>query len=298
MIVCGRELHINGRLIRIGHLDGDKYESLADPEAAITTLRSAGRRVDLFTFLEKLPYTSPRHGYPIVWDNLAVLPVSTFDRWWTTQINNKTRNMVRRSEKSGVSVREVAFDDDLVRGITTIYNEVPNRQGKPFPHYGEDFETVKRISATFPDQSTFIGAFLEGDLVGFAKLVADRDRGQASLMHIVSLYKHRDKAPTNALIAQAVRSCADRGIPYLVYSNFAYGKKQRDTLSDFKEYNGFERVDLPRYYVPLSIAGRAALQLQLHRGLGDRIPESVQLKIRTLRKRWYEWRSQLKQRTA
>src|SRR5262249_3788988 len=169
---------------------------------------------------------------------------------------------------------------------------------KPFPHYGKDFETVRRISATFPEQSTFIGAFLEGTLIGFAKLVSDRDRGQASLMHIVSLYKHRDKAPTNALIAQAVRSCAERGIPYLVYSNFAYGKKQRDTLSDFKEYNGFQRVDLPRYYVPLTLAGRAALRLHLHRRLADRIPESVQARLRQIRALWYSRGLQAKQKIA
>jgi hypothetical protein len=264
-----------------GTLSG--YDRLSAEEA----IRAAGVRIDLFTFLQKLPQTTPQYDYPMEWDNLAVLPVSTFDHWWTEQLNNKTRNMVRRAEKKGVVVREVPFDDELVRGITAIYNEVPNRQGKPFPHYGKDFETVKRISATFPEQSTFIGAYLEGELIGFVKLVADRDRGQASLMHIVSMYQHRDKAPTNALIAQAVRSCADRRIPYLVYSNFAYGKKQRDTLSDFKEYNGFQRVDLPRYYVPLSFAGRAALRLQLHRRLADRIPESVQEKIRTLRSQWY-----------
>src|ERR1043166_6374923 len=128
-----------------------------------------------------------------------VLLLNCFDHLWAEQIKHKTRKMVRRAEKNGITVREVPFDDELVRGITIIYNEVPNRQGKPFPHYGEDFETVKRISATFPDQSTFIGAFLDGSLAGFAKIVADRDRGQASLMHIVSLYKHRDKAPTNAL---------------------------------------------------------------------------------------------------
>lgn len=290
MMVCDREVHVNGRLVKIAHLDGDKYESLTSPETAIAELRTAPVRVDLFTFLEKLPYSSPRHQYPMKWDNLAVMNISTFEHWWAKQINNKTRNMVRRAEKLGVVVREVPFDDELVHGITTIYNEVPNRQGKPFPHYGKDFETVRKISATFPDQSTFIGAYLEGELIGFVKLVADRDRAQASLMHIVSMYKHRDKAPTNALIAQSVRACADRGIPFLVYSNFAYGKKQRDTLSDFKEYNGFQRVDLPRYYVPLSLAGHVALRLQLHRGLADRVPESVQRNIRTLRSMWYSRR--------
>lgn len=106
-------------------------------------------------------------------------------------------------------------------------------------------------------------------------------------MHIVAMIRHRDKAPTNALLAQAVRSCAERGIPYLVYLNFSYGKKQRDSLSDFKERNGFQRIDLPRYYVPLTCTGRIALRLGLHHRFVDYLPESVAAKLRGLRKSWY-----------
>jgi hypothetical protein len=75
-----------------------------------------------------------------------------------------------------------------------------------------------------------------------------------------------------------------------VYSNFAYGKKETSSLSDFKERNGFERIDLPRYYVPLSPVGRLALRLGLHRRLVDRIPEPVVAKLRELRKAWYDRR--------
>jgi len=64
-------------------------------------------------------------------------------------------------------------------------------------------------------------------LIGFIKLTVDDTGTQAGMMHIVSMLQYRDKAPTNALVAQAVRSCADRGISYLVYSKFAYGKKKR-----------------------------------------------------------------------
>jgi len=298
MKVCGKDVHVNGRLIRIGHLEGDKYEPLADPEATIEALQESRERIDLFTFMQTLPHTSPKYDYPLEWDNLAVLRVSTFDHWWTKQINNKTRNMVRRAEKNGVTVREVPFDDDLVHGIWTIYNEVPTRQGKPFPHYGKDPESVRRMSATFPDQSTFVGAFLGGSLIGFIKLVTDAEQEQASLMHIVSLYQHRDKAPTNALIAQAVRTCAERGIPYLAYSNFSYGKKQGDGLSDFKQYNGFERIELPRYHVPLTLVGWAALRLQLHHGLVNRVPESLQRELRRIRSLMYSWRLQAKRKAA
>jgi hypothetical protein len=77
------------------------------------------------------------------------------------------------------------------------------------------------------DTSIFIGAFFENELIGFVKLTTDQARHQASTMHIVAMVKHRDKSTTNALISQAVESCAALHIPYLVYSNFAYGKKQR-----------------------------------------------------------------------
>jgi hypothetical protein len=106
-------------------------------------------------------------------------------------------------------------------------------------------------------------------------------------MNIVSMIQHRDKAPTNALIARAVRSCADRGISYLVYSNFAYGKKQRDSLSDFKERNGFLRIDVPRYYVPLTRLGAVAFRLRLHHRLADHVPEFLAAKLRGLRWAWH-----------
>jgi hypothetical protein len=51
---------------------------------------------------------------------------------------------------------------------------------------------------------------------------------------------------------------ARSAVPYLVYSKCAYEKKQRDSLSDFKENNGFQRIDLPRYYVPLTRIGARA----------------------------------------
>ncbi len=159
-----------------------------------------------------------------------------------------------------MTIREVPFDDSLVRGIWEIYNECPVRQGRPFPHYGKDFDTVRKEEATFLDSSIFIGAFFNDKLIGFVKLVADETWTQAGLMNIVSMIKHRDKAPTNALIAHAVRACAERGISYLVYSHFAYGKKQRDSVSDFKEHNGFQRFDIPRYYVPLDSHRLASLE--------------------------------------
>ena len=287
MNVCGKDIKIQGRLVRIARLASERFEFLENPEPTLKQLREAGLGIDLFTFMQKLPHTSPEYSYPIEWDNVAALPVSTFEQWWTQQIDGKTRNMVRRAEKKGVVVREVPFDDSLVRGIWEIYNESPLRQGRPFPHYGKDVETVHRISATFPETSTFLGAFLGEKLIGFVKLTCDDARSMATVMNILAMVQHRDKAPTNALVAEAVRYCASQKIPYIVYSKFAYGAKQRDSLSDFKESNGFQRIDIPRYYVPLTRIGALAFRLGLHHSVLDHVPELVLTRLRELRSAWY-----------
>ena len=260
MEVCGKELRIDGRLIRIGFIDGEGFQFLEDPEVALRSLRRSGDRIDLFTFIQRLSETPTKLNYPMEWDNMAALRVSTFDDWMTKQIDFKVRNKVRKATKNGVIVREVPFDDAYVQGIHAIYNESPIRQGKPFWHYGKDLETVYKMNATFMDRSIFIGAYFDGNLIGFVKLVFDESRSQAGLMQIVSLIQCRDKAPTNALIAQSVRSCAERGISYLWYANMSYGKKQADGLADFKRHNGFQKIELPRYFVPLTVAGRMALR--------------------------------------
>lgn len=287
MKVCNREINVQGRLIRIAWLDADKYQFLDDPQPLLDDLRKSGTRVDLFTFMQRLPATEPKFRYPMEWDNLAVLPVSTFDHWWNHQIRSFPRNRARQAEKRGVTLREVPFDDALVHGIWEIYNESPVRQGVPFRHYGKNIETVYKEEATYLDSSIFIGAFLGDKLIGFVKLVTDETRTQANLMNILSMVGHKDKAPTNALIAQAVRSCAEHGIKYLVYQNFSYGNKAGDSMSHFKEINGFQRVDVPRYYVPLTSIGWAALHLGLHRRLVDHLPEPLIAKLRELRNKWY-----------
>ena len=228
------------------------------------------------------------------WSNGIIslyLPVSTFEQL----VDKANRIQGQEQGETGGEERcrrcgKCPLDESLVAGIHEIYNETPIRQKRRYGHYGKNFETVYGEEATFLDSSIFIGAFFEEKLIGFVKLVPDETFTQAGLMNIVSMIKHRDKVPQNALIAYAVRACASRGIPYLVYSKFDYGhgKKENDGLRDFKERNGFGRVDTPRYYVPLTALGWAAFRLGLHRKMADRIPEPVACRLRELRTLWYK----------
>ncbi len=287
MLVSNREVRVSQGVGRVARLDADMYQFLSDPESLIAELRARQLGIDLFSFTQTIIETTPKYRYPMEWENQAVLPVSTFQEWWEKQIRFKARNKARQAEKKGVVVREVPFGDELVRGICEVYNETPLRQGRPFRHFGKDFATIYREEATYLDHSTFIGAYVGDELVGFIKMVTDEDRIQAGLMNFISKIRHRDKAPANALLAQAVRSCAARGIPHIVYSYFAYGRRERDNLTDFKERNGFKRVDFPRYYVPLSAWGNAAFRLGLHHRVVDRLPGSLGEKLREMRAKWH-----------
>ncbi|HUY95274.1 MAG TPA: hypothetical protein VMU71_08235 [Terracidiphilus sp.] len=290
MLVMNQQLDVAGRLLRTARVDGDGYQFLSDPEALVAELRRRPDRPDLLTFVERVNVTERRYPFPMEWDNYAVIPVTTFENYFRNQIQTVARNRARQAGKRGVELREVEFSDELVRGIWEIYNESPLRQGRPYPHYGKSLETVYREEATFLDRAAFTGAYFEGELIGFIKLVWDDQKVQGALMNILSKLAQRDKSPTNALVCEAVKMCERRGLSHLVYSHYGFAGKTRDNLSDFKDKTGFKRVDVPRYWVPLSAWGRMAMGMGLHRRWRDRLPEGLGNKLRGLRADWYQWR--------
>lgn len=284
-----RHVVINGSILRIASVEAEWYEKVDDPLSFIIALKRFGKlRADLFTFMQRIPETTPSYvGYYMELDNVAAIPITTFEHWWTKQINDKTRNSARRLNKKGGDIRIVQFNDEFVKGISNIYNEVPIRRGKRFWHYGKSLDAVKKENGTFLERSIFIGAFSNNTLIGFIKLVYEP--AYASIMQIISMIKHHDKAPTNALLAKAVELCAERKIPYLTYAKYIYGKKGKDTLSDFKFHNGFEKIDIPRYYIPLTWRGKLALKLRLHHGILERLPNKIVIYLLNIRAKWQLW---------
>jgi hypothetical protein len=282
-IVDGQKIAVTGKVFTTARLDDEWYMDVDDPEQWVKALAKANVKADLFTFWQRLPDTEPRFKYFHDVDSIAVLPVTTYDHWLKNQINNKTRNLVGKAAKKGIVLKPATFDDEFVRGMVGIFNETPIRQGVPFWHYGKDFETIKREFSRYLFREELVGAYLDGELIGFIFLA---NAGKfAALGQIISMMKHRDKSPNNALIAKAVEMCAERKIPYLVYAVWPRGP-----LKDFKRHNGFDRVDLPRYYIPLTAKGELALKLQLHRKAIDRLPDNAYFFLRDLRTKFWEWK--------
>jgi hypothetical protein len=248
----------------------------------VEALKASRRDVDIFSFWQRLPDVEPRYDYYRETDSIAALPITGFEAWWRQQVDPTVRNKVRGAARKGVEVRRVDFDHDLVAGMTKIFNESPVRQGRRFHHYGKDADTVAREFSRYLFREEMFGAYVRDELIGFLMLA---DAGTyADITQILASLHHRDKAPTNALLAKAVETCAVKGTPYLVYARWVDG-----SLGEFKRHNGFRRIDLPRYYVPLTIRGRMALAMRLHRGLRPLVPHRVLAASRAVRRRCHRF---------
>jgi hypothetical protein len=286
MATNDKRILIEGKILRIARLEQEWYEDIEDPQTLINELGSTEPKPDILTFWQRFPDTEPKYSYTMEPDSIAVLPIKSYSFWWEKQIERKARNKIRKAQKKGLTVRMASFDDTFVHGMTSVFNETPIRQGRRFLHYGKDFETIKREFSRFLFREEIFGAYLGKELVGFIFL-ADAG-GYTFLGQIISKIAHRDLAPNNALLAKAVERCAEKGIPYLAYALWL-----DDGLGDFKRSNGFQKFDLPRYFVPLTRRGKLALKLGIHRGWKAAIPKRLRKPLKKLRRRWYDlrWRS-------
>jgi hypothetical protein len=253
--------------------DAKEYERDVFPTEEFTEwLRERG--VDIFAFIERKWCSSipnPSKFWSRAKDNIALLQVTSYDEWWKN-IGKKTRNMIRKAEKSGVRVEIVEPNEELAEGIWRIYNETPFRQERAFPHYGVSLQTVTR-DVFSSKNSTYIGAYFQGELIGFIQLV--HGDNVTLISQILSMQKHWDKAVNNALIAKAVEVCSSRGIRWLVYGRMG----NHPTLDSFKLNNGFTQFLLTRYYIPLTEKGKIATKLGLHREIKDSLPTSIKYAV-------------------
>lgn len=285
-----RIIAIKGRLLRIGESFDEfwmKANEWPPPSEIVEGLRKDPNRPDLFTSAQKLPNISPQHPFYYEWDEIAAVPIVSYDRWFSEQADRKIRKNLRKSLREGIVTKVIPFSDDLVRGIASIYNELPVRQGKKFRHFGKDAKTVERENRTYLERSVFIGAFLNNELVGFAKIVFDDE--VASLMQFLSKAAHHDKRPNDALMAKSIEVCEQKGVRYLTYGQYTYGKRETNGLTQFKKSLGFQEIKIPRYFIPLTLKGRAALGLHLHKGLKGLMPPGLSTTLARLRANLYRF---------
>jgi hypothetical protein len=285
--IDGRTVISGGKLLMTAVVHDEDLvegETVVNPESFVSRLKQSGLKADIFTFAQKLPDTAPKYQYEIEWDNFAVIPITTYSAWFKDRIESSVQRAIRKAAKSGVLIRRAELDDEFLNGIVKINNESPIRQGRTFWHFQKSFDAVKHEHLTYADRNVFLGAYIQDELIGYIRMVyTDK---VASLLQLLTMVKHYDKRPANALIAKAVEVCEHDGMSYLMYCNYVY-KDPNSSLTEFKRRSGFEQVLLPRYYIPLTLKGKIAVRLGLHRGLAKQIPASLVRLLLKIRNYWY-----------
>jgi hypothetical protein len=284
---------VTGRLLRTAALQRYVSEDMSDPVLVSRLLKQLRQRVDVLRFWQRVPHTTPQYGYFREWIDVAAIPVSTHKQWFEKQICQNARNKIRKATRAGLSIRVECLNDELVRGIMAIYNDSPVRRGKRFWHYGKDFETVRAELREDSEKSLFLTAYDGDELIGFIKMLLEDRFARTTLILDKLSRRGKSASPMNSLLSKAVEICADRQIPYFVYSTWRQGEH-----GHFQQSNGFVKVTLPEYFVPLTLRGRVALLLRLHRGIRGRLPEGVVTWLLDLRARWYALRFRTSPRRA
>ncbi len=263
-----------------------EYEKNVVPSAQLIQ-KLEERGFDVFTFLERkwcFSVTNPARTWSKAKDNIALLKLLSFDEWWKS-IDKKTRNMIRKAEKSGIRAQVAEPNEKLAEGIWRMYNETPIRQERAFPHYGVSLQNIDREMRSSKN-CIYVGAYLDNELVGFVQLV----QGDKIIIisQILSMQRHRDKAVNNSLVAKAIEVSANMHMDWVMYGRMG----NHPSLDKFKQSNGFEKFELTRYYIPLTTKGEMAIRLGLHRELKDVLPQAIKKPLFPV----YNWISRTRMR--
>jgi hypothetical protein len=283
--ICDRTIIVTGTWLKTANVRDEHFvegELVPDPQLAIAHLKQWDMKPDIFSFCQKITDPKPKYVYHTEWDDFAVVPVTTYEDWFRNRIKKDARQNLQRAKRDGVEVRTSTYNDAFVEGIKKLYDETPIRQGKRFWHYGKSFDALKELHGTYCERAEYLGAYLHDELIGFIKMVYVDNF--AKTMHVLGSNKHRNKRPTNALIAEAVEICAEKKLSFLIYGEYNFPGKKETSLTEFKSRNGFEEMKYPRYFIPLTAKGSLALRLKLHRGLHRHIPVQMTntlLKVRS-----------------
>lgn len=275
-IEVGEDILItSGRRLKIAKIRGEELreKEITNPGLYIAAIKKDRvLRADIFTFSQKCPAVQPRHSYPLEWESVAAISLTSFKEWWES-LPQETRKNVRRSQKRGVIITASDLNTAVVEGIRAINDDSPTRQGATNAYYGLSTQDTWKRYGEFNGRCDFICAYSGEEMIGFLHLIYRED--VAAILNLTVKASQFDKRPANALIAKAAEICEGRGISHITYGLYNYGNKRDSSLREFKIRNGFKEILIPRYFVPITPWGSACMKLNLHRGLIGILPPSV-----------------------
>src|SRR5208283_5106927 len=121
--IDGKTVVVRGKWFMMAAVQDEEWLSgeVDEPAFFVEQIKQKRMKADVFTFCQKLPHIEPEHPYYMEWDNVAAIPVTTFQEWWEKRLPQVTRKSIRRGFKRDVVASVCEFNDDLVHGIIEIH---------------------------------------------------------------------------------------------------------------------------------------------------------------------------------
>src|ERR1700742_2995262 len=67
------------RMARVHDEEWTAGQMMANPETFIAELKAKNVKADYFMFSQKPPETTPKYPYHVEWDNVAIIPLGSYD---------------------------------------------------------------------------------------------------------------------------------------------------------------------------------------------------------------------------
>jgi len=90
---------VKGKFLKTAMVREEWDEDVTDPETVIDALKKSGVRIDIFTFVQRLPESRPKYSYRMEWDNVAAIPIETYEYWLKNQVTKQSRNRIKKLRK-------------------------------------------------------------------------------------------------------------------------------------------------------------------------------------------------------
>ena len=96
--MAGPSLRVTGRFFRVARLRDEYYDFIDSPSDFVASLKTRPNfHAHLFSFVQPISQCTNYLNYYFEMDSAAVLNITTYEKWWKLQINDKTRNKIGRA---------------------------------------------------------------------------------------------------------------------------------------------------------------------------------------------------------
>ena len=154
--VQGRTVVITGTWLKTASVFDEEVvdgEVVENPESFLHELAQTRCGADILTFPQRIPETQPKYSYPFEWDNVAVLPITSYDDWYRNRTDANVKRNLKRAAKVGVVTRSSPLDDTFV-GASSRSRTRRRSARAPLLALWQDFDTVKAETAHCLDKAS------------------------------------------------------------------------------------------------------------------------------------------------